>query len=513
MQVDAIRATSRCPRCSAEVPSSNMELHKLRCQNIADSPVPVAVEHPAPPESPLPSASAHTAPVAESTPSDAELARVFQAQEYGISAGLSAVAALDVSDVDCESLRLAMELQASEEAAAYHQWCSRDAELASERLARELQAQEEQAASRRGPASGWHGHEMDRELASQLAADDRTTAEAAGEAEARRLDAEERAEEAIRRAERAESAARSAEEARQAETRQLELALESARAASSFATASAAHGGGGDHDVSSTDDIWTRLAAGIETEQRLVAFFEARQTDCADGSDRSMDDVKLEIVPNTVVKVNNPQLLNQFRSSSRLNALNDQAACNDHGDTFLFHGAPQHAHANILAVGLTTARADSRGMLGGGIYGAPDPRKSLQYTGSFGAAGAFGAGRGTAFGGAPPPPSAMATAPTGSVFGMPFSGTPGGLPSVGHLRAPMGAAKPAGPPHRPLPTGRLVGVGLDNPDGAFMLVCRYNLDGARSQHNRRFSEYCIFEDRHVAVLWLVKVRRRAEFRN
>lgn len=50
------------------------------------------------------------------------------------------------------------------------------------------------------------------------------------------------------------------------------------------------------------------------------------------------------------------------------------AAC----DTLLFHGCSQEAATNIQAAGLKLAFAAS-GMLGKGLYGAPDPRKSVGY--------------------------------------------------------------------------------------------------------------------------------------
>eukprot|EP00966_Prymnesium_polylepis_P035420 822627-Prymnesium_polylepis.1 len=47
-------------------------------------------------------------------------------------------------------------------------------------------------------------------------------------------------------------------------------------------------------------------------------------------------------------------------------------------DTFLFHGCPQESATNIQADGLKIRYAAS-GMLGRGLYGAPDPRKSEQF--------------------------------------------------------------------------------------------------------------------------------------
>ena len=49
-------------------------------------------------------------------------------------------------------------------------------------------------------------------------------------------------------------------------------------------------------------------------------------------------------------------------------------------DALLFHGTRTDGNvANILAEGLKLRFANASGMLGGGIYGAPDPRKASQY--------------------------------------------------------------------------------------------------------------------------------------
>ena len=48
------------------------------------------------------------------------------------------------------------------------------------------------------------------------------------------------------------------------------------------------------------------------------------------------------------------------------------------GDTLLFHGCSQEAATNVMATGLLLNFA-AQGMLGKGLYGAPDPRKSQQY--------------------------------------------------------------------------------------------------------------------------------------
>ena len=47
--------------------------------------------------------------------------------------------------------------------------------------------------------------------------------------------------------------------------------------------------------------------------------------------------------------------------------------------------------------------------------------------------------------------------------------------------------------------------------GTFMFVCRFNLIAAKragpgTQHrNSVYDEFCVFDDRHVVVLWMLKL--------
>ena len=66
-----------------------------------------------------------------------------------------------------------------------------------------------------------------------------------------------------------------------------------------------------------------------------------------------------------------------FRPSGRFDISPSKAASKS-GDTLLFHGCSQMSATNIQATGLSISFA-AQGMLGKGLYGAPDPRKSLQY--------------------------------------------------------------------------------------------------------------------------------------
>ena len=74
----------------------------------------------------------------------------------------------------------------------------------------------------------------------------------------------------------------------------------------------------------------------------------------------------------------------------------------------------------------------ANGMLGRGLYGAPDPRKSLQYC-------------------------------------------------------------------------------KDSAHGKFMFVCRFNLSAAKragpdtAHRNSIFDEFCVYDERHVVVLWMLKL--------
>ena len=51
----------------------------------------------------------------------------------------------------------------------------------------------------------------------------------------------------------------------------------------------------------------------------------------------------------------------------------------------------------------------------------------------------------------------------------------------------------------------------DSSHGKFMFVCRYNLSHAKragpdtSHRNTVFDEFCVFDERHVVVLWMVKL--------
>ena len=121
------------------------------------------------------------------------------------------------------------------------------------------------------------------------------------------------------------------------------------------------------------DVIWTQLAEGIVTKEDVLAMFNRRQRTHATGS-------KLKLVEAT--KVITDARLKAFDSSGHKAHLNHNDARNSvcgTYDTFLFHGCNSASVANIQSDGLLIKFA-KEGMLGAGIYGAPDPRKSFQYT-------------------------------------------------------------------------------------------------------------------------------------
>jgi hypothetical protein len=116
--------------------------------------------------------------------------------------------------------------------------------------------------------------------------------------------------------------------------------------------------------------LWTRLAEGVATEDGLRAFFRRRQTEAPSGT--------AELTIAYAVKIVNRTKLNSFISSTGRYDVNPLAAHTRNGDAMLFHGTPEYAIANIQAEGLSMHFA-SQGMLGRGLYGAPDPRKSVTY--------------------------------------------------------------------------------------------------------------------------------------
>ena len=170
--------------------------------------------------------------------------------------------------------------------------------------------------------------------------------------------------------------------------------------------------------------LWLELAENCVSEQAIRAFFDARQR-------RSNGHLRVA----SAVMVQKETALRAFKKSSTFNIDPLQAYQHAKGyggcDTLLFHGCSQEAAANIEHEGLLLRYA-APGMLGKGLYGAPDPNKSKGYC-------------------------------------------KGGT------------------------------------NGNFMFICRFNLSGAQhagpstAHRNTLYDEFCIYDESHVVVLWLLKL--------
>ena len=164
---------------------------------------------------------------------------------------------------------------------------------------------------------------------------------------------------------------------------------------------------------------WRNYSGDVHTENAVRAFFARRQQRHGGGG---------QLRVTNIVKVENAQTLSNFVSSGRF-YINPAEAFRRKGDTLLFHGLSQEAAANVQATGLLL-RFAANGMLGRGLYGAPDPRKAFNFCRS---------------------------------------------------------------------------------DNKFMFICRYNLSSARhagpsTQHrNSVFDEFCVYDERRVVVLWMLKL--------
>ena len=152
-------------------------------------------------------------------------------------------------------------------------------------------------------------------------------------------------------------------------------------------------GGGGDGSVGGTGgggtgggskkSNWHSLANGIETPKKLEHMFAARQ------STFGSNEPKLRIKPGSAVKIENEALMRNFMKFSTGVLQRDPPQGQSHPspfgqfcDTFLFHGSSSGNMGNISSEGLRSTMPAAHGtMLGNGVYGAPDPRKSWQYCG------------------------------------------------------------------------------------------------------------------------------------
>lgn len=155
-------------------------------------------------------------------------------------------------------------------------------------------------------------------------------------------------------AEKQQAAAEVAKAAAEAAKKEAETAAEVAKAEADKAL-----------EQSST---WLRLNGGISTFADVEKLFSDRQPVVSGHP-------KLQI--ESAVCLANERALGSFVSAGGF----DLTPVRGHstGDTLLFHGTNEAAVANIQATGRPTMQFAANGNLGRGIYGAPDPRKSLGY--------------------------------------------------------------------------------------------------------------------------------------
>ena len=168
--------------------------------------------------------------------------------------------------------------------------------------------------------------------------------------------------------------------------------------------------------------LWKKLAGDVTDVDAVKKFVARRQKLLGSGPALQVE---------SVVRVVNENALKSFQASLGFD-INPIKAGNMHFDTLLFHGTSEDSVPNIQAAGRPLVKFSKAGMLGTGIYGAPDPRKSLQYC-------------------------------------------------------------------------------SQSKHGKFMFICRYNLSNTQyagpSTHHKNtiFEEFCVANDNHVVVLWMLKI--------
>lgn len=106
-----------------------------------------------------------------------------------------------------------------------------------------------------------------------------------------------------------------------------------------------------------TSRLWYQYAGDLVDDAAVRKFFKDRQNSLHGKGQLQLDSIS---------KVENENALRSFIPSHS----NDQ---------LLFHGTSEDAVGNISTTGLTMKYANPAGMLGSGIYGAPDPRKAEKY--------------------------------------------------------------------------------------------------------------------------------------
>ena len=117
--------------------------------------------------------------------------------------------------------------------------------------------------------------------------------------------------------------------------------------------------------------LWNKLVDGLTDDQKVRKFFEQRQI-----ATKGASSAKLQI--ESAVRVVNDDALKSFLSTSSFD-IDPLKAHPKKCDTLLFHGTSEEAVPSIQADGRPLMKYSKSGMLGKGIYGAPDPRKSAQF--------------------------------------------------------------------------------------------------------------------------------------
>ena len=195
---------------------------------------------------------------------------------------------------------------------------------------------------------------------------------------------------------------------------------------------------------------WSQLFEGCSTEEEVRQLFVRRQPHLAGHQPLQIDKiVKVEnaesLAAYTKADAFDQDPMNVLRrattsaqQSGLFSAYNLSRLFGAHTgggwptDTLLFHGCPEVAATNIQAEGLKMNFAKS-GMLGQGLYGAPDPRKSVKYC-------------------------------------------------------------------------------KNSQNGNFLFLCRFNLSHAKhagpqtAHRNTVFDEFRVSNERHVVVLWMIKLK-------
>ncbi len=265
---------------------------------------------------------------------------------------------LDLSQPPATSPAEALQRRMSAAEVLRHPFLDTEAERAAARVAR----QEAEATQR---AVQWEAAERQRRLDEQQRAVERS--EAAARQEAHRLAAANAALEK-NKVDTQRQASRAAEEARASQARQAAAEAAARQASAQLAQEQAQLNRLKAEErawISKAPEnrLWQELAGDCATEAGVDAFFRQRQPNG-----------HLQVV--SKVRVMNAKALRAFVTAGALHF--EPFNAHQKGDALLFHGCSQEAATNIQTEGLQL-RFAAHGMLGQGLYGAPDPNKSRGY--------------------------------------------------------------------------------------------------------------------------------------